>query len=72
MRGEIPNFKDIPIKMKKVPVCECKLEKADCEKCQNGYLQRTMRGETPFFMEVEMKEEKSEKGHQVPKIVFHV
>ncbi|CAL1138956.1 unnamed protein product, partial [Cladocopium goreaui] len=51
--GETPKFKEITVASKRVPVCKCGHERAECADCGRGYLTVTMMGEVPQFKVVE-------------------
>ena len=52
----MPFFREVSIPMKKVPCCACKQERDRCEVCKQGFLEMTMAGQVPLFMEVEVAE----------------
>lgn len=51
--GETPKFKEITVPTKRVPVCKCGHERAECADCGRGFLTVTMMGEVPQFKVVE-------------------
>lgn len=40
-----------PASMKKVAVCACKLPRANCEDCKQGYVEQALNGQVPHFIE---------------------
>ena len=44
----------MPKKTKTVAVCKCGLQKESCDKCGEGFLERTLRGEAPLFIQKEV------------------
>ena len=47
--GKPPKFKEITIPSKRVPVCHCGHERAECTDCGRGFLTVTLKGEVPKF-----------------------
>jgi len=53
LAGVEPFFKEKPVTIKRVPICACGDETAECSKCNQGYLTMTMQGLNPKFKEIE-------------------
>ena len=54
-RAAIVGHKDTEYKSKKIPVCKCGTSTPECKKCGEGYVERTLRGEPPLFMEKQVR-----------------
>lgn len=60
LSGKPPLFREVEIKLKRVPVCKgCQLQRAECSDCNMGYLQLTEKGEVPAFIKVEVGDEEA-------------
>ena len=56
MKGDQPEFMEVMLTEKRVPVCSCVEERTHCDACKNGFIQAVEKGDNPTFKTVIVEE----------------